>query len=184
MCSATRQNKNNICFSSCLEKGWESLQLLMGSVDMCDIKSSFYKVFERSSPPSTVSVHRGTWRTWGRIRGQDRVLFHTGIKTLHAGVGVGVSKGSLVSWFQSFLASWFRSLVSNSWFLGLKVSNFQKSLSIVERYWSHITKIWFRAFWKILSHIQYFQECIRRIVGICRCSSFPKISKLRMCLNF
>ncbi len=57
--------------------------------------------------------------------------------------------GFKVSWFQSFLVSKFEDL-----------PNFHFMFS--GRYWSHI---------------QDFQEFVRRIVGICRSPSFPTFSK-------
>ena len=63
------------------------------------------------------------------------------------------SLGSKVSWFLGFEDSWFqRCLIS--WFVKFLVSKFLVSLALKFRVsnfqWSHLTKIQFNAFWKLL----------------------------------
>ena len=86
--------------------------------------------------------------------------------------------GFLVFWFLGSL--WFF-VVSKilgflvSWFGSFLVSKLQKSLNIFERYWySILLNFHFMLFGRYWSHIQYLQDFIKRIVGICRCPSFPK----------
>ena len=80
--------------------------------------------------------------------------------------------------FWSVLVSWFlRVLVSSC--LRFKVSKLQsckdsKLFHVFDRYWSNITKIAFRAFWKILIPSSRFSENIRRNFGI---FSGPIVSK-------
>ena len=82
-----------------------------------------------------------------------------------------------VSKFKSVLASWFHGCLV-SWFLGFSAARFQNfkvpkiqsfkfsnKLMFWGWYRSHINKMRFRVFWKVLISYSRFQEFIKRIVG-------------------
>ena len=78
---------------------------------------------------------------------------------------VSLFQGLLVSWFLSFLVYYFLAVLVSwflgFWFIGFVVSKFQRfvklSLHVFDKYWSHI---------------QEFQEFIRRISITFRCRLF------------
>ena len=73
--------------------------------------------------------------------------------------------GVMVVWFYDvlciFIVFWF-SRCMLLWFLGSK----------------NVTQLSFRVFRKILIPHPIFQDFVRRIVGILRCPSFPKLTKM------
>ena len=103
------------------------------------------------------------------VRFPTSFVLHNNVPTRNLYLG----RRFLVSWYVCF---WYIGFLGSkflgfkvSWFLGFKVSKFQ---------WSHITKIPFHVFWRILIPYSRCPRSLKRILRIYLCASLKTIKSL------